>query len=115
MKLLRKGLCVLFIFSFTDLFGQNISAEKEKFTRQDSLRGSITDERIWWDLNFYHLDIKIDPEKKFIQGSNTIHYRVLKSYQVMQVDLQEPLYITQIFEDGRKLNLKEMVIYISYT
>ena len=115
MKLLRKGLCVLFIFSFTDLFGQNIFAEKEKFTRQDSLRGSITDERIWWDLNFYHLDIKIDPEKKFIQGSNTIHYRVLKSYQVMQVDLQEPLYITQIFEDGKKIKFeRDGNIYLIY-
>ena len=41
MKLLRKGLCVLFIFSFTELFGQKIFAEKEKFTRQDSLGGAL--------------------------------------------------------------------------
>jgi len=115
MKILRVVICLLFIFSFSESISQNIFAEKEKFTRQDSLRGSITDERIWWDLNFYHLDIKIDPEKKFIQGSNTIHYKVLKSYQVMQIDLQEPLYITQIFEDGKKIKFeRDGNIYLIY-
>ena len=41
---------------------QGILADKTNFNRQDSLRGSITKERIWWDLTYYHLDITIDPE-----------------------------------------------------
>ena len=47
MKILRVVICLLFIFSYSESISQNIFAEKEKFTRQDSLRGSITDERIW--------------------------------------------------------------------
>ena len=38
-----------------------ISAQTPEFTRQDTLRGSITKERKWWDLKFYHLDIAIHP------------------------------------------------------
>ena len=43
-------------------------AQDQKFTRADTLRGSITPERGWWDLNFYHLDIQVFPEKKYIIG-----------------------------------------------
>ena len=64
------------------------------FTRQDTLRGSITKEREWWDLNYYHLDISVNPDKKTIKGKNTIGYAVLKTYNIMQIDLQEPLFIT---------------------
>ena len=63
-------------------------------SRQDSLRGSITTEREWWDLTYYHLDIEVNPDKKYIQGSNTVGYKVLKSHQTMQIDLQEPMKIT---------------------
>jgi len=62
--------------------------DKTKFTKQDTLRGSITPEREWWDLTYYHLDIEVKPDKKFISGKNTIQYRVLKPNSVMQIDLQ---------------------------
>ena len=31
------------------------------FTHQDTLRGSITPERSWWNLDYYDLSIKVDP------------------------------------------------------
>ena len=76
----------------------------QNFTRQDSLRGSITKERVWWDLKKYHLDIKVNPADSTITGSNTIDYQVLDQYNVMQIDLQEPMQITKIVQDG--INLK---------
>lgn len=30
------------------------------------------------DLLFYHLDIRVDPEKKFLSGKNTIRFKMLK-------------------------------------
>jgi hypothetical protein len=48
-------------------FSQGLLAKKSNFTRQDSLRGSITPERIWWDLTYYHLEIKVDPNKNIFQ------------------------------------------------
>ena len=80
--------------------------EKEQFTRQDTLRGTITPERAWWNLTYYHLAISVDPEKKFIEGKNTINYKVLEPYQIMQIDLQPPLEITKVIEDGKELKVK---------
>jgi aminopeptidase N len=73
------------------------------FTHQDTLRGSITKERAWWDVKYYHLDIKVNPADSTISGSNTIRYKVLNSYNRMQIDLQEPLNITKVTQDGKEL------------
>lgn len=79
---------------------------QQKFTKADTLRGSITPERAWWDLNHYHLAVEIFPETKSIKGSNTIRYKVLSEHQVLQLDLQEPLKITSIVQEGEKLDFK---------
>ena len=38
------------------MHSQTLTSDSQQFTRQDTLRGSITPERAWWDLNYYHLD-----------------------------------------------------------
>ena len=76
---------------------------QEIFTRQDTLRGSITKERGWWDLKYYHLDIKVNPADSTISGSNTIRYQVLKEYNKMQIDLQKPMEIYKVIQDGKEL------------
>ena len=76
------------------------------FTHQDTLRGSITKERVWWDVKYYHLDIKINPADSTISGSNTIRYKVLNSFNRMQIDLQEPLEIKKVTQDGKELKYK---------
>tara|TARA_B100001057_G_scaffold475986_1_gene543390 strand:- start:101 stop:1741 length:1641 start_codon:yes stop_codon:yes gene_type:complete len=101
-----RYILILFIFYNIDSYSQDIFAERKDFSRQDSLRGSITNERVWWDLNYYHLDIKVDPEKKYIEGFNTVKYKVLEENQVMQIDLQEPLKITKVLEEGKKIKFK---------
>mgnify|MGYP001149402463 CR=1 FL=1 len=73
------------------------------FTYQDTLRGSITPERAWWDLNYYHLDISVDPETKTIKGKNTVQYTVLDSNNRLQIDLQPPLILTKAIQDGEDL------------
>ncbi|MEH6617940.1 M1 family metallopeptidase [Maribacter arcticus] len=79
--------------------------QAQTFTEQDTLRGSITPERSWWDLNYYHLDIDVNPDDKFISGSNTIRYKVLEPHQVLQVDLQSPLQIEKVTQDGQELEI----------
>lgn len=83
-----------------------LESNKTIFTRQDTLRGSITPEREWWDLIYYHLDVKVNPEDSSIRGSNTIQYKVLKEYQIMQIDLQPPMEISAITQDGKNLDYK---------
>ncbi len=92
----RYILKTLLIFAFFQVNAQN-------FTEQDTLRGSITPERAWWDLNYYHLDIEVKPDEKFISGSNTIRYKVLEENQILQIDLQPPLKIDKITQDGETL------------
>ena len=96
---------LLFLFSIVTIQAQLLS-EKNKFTKQDTLRGSITPERAWWDLTYYHLDIKVIPNEKYISGKNTIQYKVLESNSVMQIDLQPPLKITKVTQDGLDLEIK---------
>ena len=80
-------------------------SQNTDFTRQDTLRGSITPERAWWDLTYYHLDIKVDPAEKTIHGTNTVHYKVLKSGDLLQIDLQSPLQLTKAIQNGKALEI----------
>ena len=84
----------------------SLQAQKPEFTRQDTLRGSITPERAWWDLTHYHLDIRVNPTQKTIEGVNTIQYRVLEANKVMQIDLQPPMDIQKIVQNGKTLTYK---------
>jgi len=80
-----------------------LTAQKQVFTHQDTLRGSITPERSWWDLTYYHLDITVDPSDSTINGTNTIYYRVLDNPALMQIDLQPPLVIKSVVQNGKQL------------
>ncbi|PXX29844.1 M1 family metallopeptidase [Arenibacter sp. ARW7G5Y1] len=83
--------------------GLSSYAQQQNYTEQDSLRGSITPERSWWDLNFYNLSVEVKPDEKFISGSNIIRYTVLEERQRLQVDLQPPLIIEKITQEGENL------------
>lgn len=101
-KLVINFMIVLMSFQS---FSQALLKEKSNFTKQDTLRGSITPERAWWDLTYYYLDIKVNPEEKFISGKNTIQYKVLEPNSVMQIDLQTPLKITKVIQNGKELEV----------
>ncbi len=106
MKCRFQLLFAFIILPFISIQAQGLMTEKMSFTQQDTLRGSITPERAWWDLTYYHLDIKVNPEEKFISGKNTIQYKVLDSNSVMQIDLQSPLKLTKATQNGKDLNIK---------
>jgi aminopeptidase N len=65
-------------------------------TRADMLRGAYGPYRANNDLLYYHLDIRVDPEKRFISGKNTIRFRMLADGTRIQLDLREPLKIDKI-------------------
>src|SRR5204863_7417252 len=48
------------------------------------------------DLLFYHLDVRVDPEKKFLSGKNTIRFRMLKDDSRIQLDLAANLNVDKI-------------------
>jgi aminopeptidase N len=95
-----KKYSILFFMLLTFHLG---FAQPPNFTKQDTLRGSITPERVWWDLQHYNLDFTVTPENKSISGSNTIRYTVLSKNQLMQIDLQPPMAITSATQNGKEL------------
>ncbi|UII23110.1 M1 family metallopeptidase [Fulvivirga ligni] len=98
---------IYFLFTTSLVSAQVIkSGETPVFNHQDSLRGSITPERAWWDLKHYRLEALVQPENQSIDGSNTITYEVLKAGQVMQIDLQPPMDIKKVTQKGKELEFK---------
>jgi aminopeptidase N len=79
----------------------------QEYSQADTLRGSITPERAWWDLGYYHLDIEVNPYDSTIMGSNEVQYTVLEGGDIMQIDLQEPLQITRVTQDGQELEFTQ--------
>ncbi|WP_418636510.1 M1 family metallopeptidase [Winogradskyella sp.] len=105
MKL--KYVCLIIVILSTFSVKAQLLQNKGKFTHQDTLRGSITPERAWWDLTYYHLDIEVKPELKFISGKNTIYYKVVSEpNEFMQIDLQQPMEITKAIQDGKELEVQ---------
>ncbi|RPD39726.1 M1 family metallopeptidase [Chitinophaga barathri] len=83
------------------LFG--ITTYGQQFTRQDTLRGTLTADRAWWDVTFYDLNVRINPTEKSIEGTNVISYRVIKPSRRMQIDLQSPLILDKAVQNGQEL------------
>lgn len=76
----------------------------QTFSRADTLRGSITPERAWWNVTHYDLKVTVNPAVKSIAGSNTITYNVLQPHSVMQIDLQAPMKIDKIVQNGKEIS-----------
>ena len=93
---------------FITLF--SVAQHKFEITSPDSLKGSITSERAWWDVLHYDITLDIDFESHSIQGKNTIRFKVLpeRSTPYMQIDLQAPLNIDSMLMDGKKLAFERL-------
>jgi len=74
---------------------------------QSDLRGSLTPERLWWNLLHYHLDIKVEPSAQSISGGNTIKYEVLSAQKRLQIELQPPMVLDKVIQDGNPLKVDQ--------
>ncbi|MBI1761325.1 MAG: M1 family metallopeptidase [Acidobacteria bacterium] len=72
-------------------------------SRADLLRGEYSAWRANNDLLSYDLDIRVDPDKKFISGKNTIRFRMLKPDTRIQLDLFANLNVDKILHGATEL------------
>ncbi|TAE68460.1 MAG: M1 family peptidase [Bacteroidetes bacterium] len=96
----------IFIGIFFCLIPNNLSAQKTKkgkYTRQDSLRGTLNKDRSCYDVLYYDLEIKVEPEKKYISGKNKITYKVVNDFSRLQIDLFANLNIESITQNNKPL------------
>jgi aminopeptidase N len=76
---------------------------QKSFTRKDSLQGGLRAERTSFDVKKYYLDITVDPEKRFISGSNTISFKTTQNTSKIQIDLFANMRVDSILHDNKKL------------
>ena len=65
-------------------------------TRADVLRGEYGRYRANNDLLSYRLDVRVDPERKFLAGTNTVRFKMLVDDTRIQLDLYGNLAIDEI-------------------
>jgi aminopeptidase N len=85
-------------------------------TRADILRGAYGPYRANNKLLYYHLDIRVDPEKQLISGKNTIRFRMLTGGARIQLDLFETLKIDKIlwYETPLKYKRDSGAVFIDF-
>ena len=92
--------CVGFPFvltiNATALCAQTRQPQTTSPSHGDILRGEYGRYRANNDLLSYDLDIRVDPEKKFVSGKNTIRFKMLKDDTRIQLDLYDNLKIDKI-------------------
>ncbi len=96
--MLTKNYILILFSSFT------VTALSQKaFTRKDSLQGGLRFERTCFDVQHYNLNIKVDIDKKSIQGFNEIAFKIVKPTSKIQLDLFENMKIDSIVFQQKKL------------
>ena len=72
-------------------------------TRAEVLRGDYGRYRANNDLLYYDLDVRIDPDKKWISGKNTVRFKMLKDDNRIQLDLFSNFTIERIVQEKAEL------------
>lgn len=107
--------CLLLLVAGNMAKAQLLTDKGETFTHADTLRGTITPERAWWDVLHYDIWVKPDYAQKTIQASNVITFKTISSGQkVMQVDLQPPLTIDSMVMGGKSVPFEKKDINVWY-
>lgn len=79
------------LFLFLSLI--SIWTSAQTFTKQDTLKGSDTDFRNFWDVKRYLVSVEPHFETKSLKGSNRIELEITRDIlnPVFQIDLQQPM------------------------
>ncbi|HYT49140.1 MAG TPA: M1 family metallopeptidase [Pyrinomonadaceae bacterium] len=102
-KVSRAMLLVVFAIAVSPFAQTQQRTASSTPTHADILRGEYGRYRANNDLLFYHLDIRVDPAKKFVSGKNTIRFKMLKDDTRIQLDLYDNLRVDKIVQvfDGQ--------------
>ena len=76
-------------------------AVSQNFTKRDTLLGSNTSYRDFWDVSKYDITIEPDYKLRSLKGSNKISFSITRDVvnPVFQIDLQQPMAISHLSAD----------------
>ena len=80
-----------------------LGISKKTYTRADTLRGMLTPLRTCYDINYYHLDVKINLDDKSVSGSNEFAFTAMQDFTKLQFDLFANLKIEKILYQGAEV------------
>jgi len=103
-----KKLTYTLLFASGLVFGQFFEKDKV-FTKEDTLKGSDTQFRNFWDVKKYDLSVEPDFAQKSIKGYNKISFEITKDVTdpVFQIDLQKPMKADKVEADFPVANYKQ--------
>jgi aminopeptidase N len=101
MQLFRFSLLLLLSLPF---FAQ--AQHQTEFSRQDSLRGTLNPLRTAYDVHFYNLHLRVDPEQQTIKGYNEVHYVAQNDFERIQLDLFANLTIDSVVFENQRLEFE---------
>lgn len=76
---------------------------KELFSKADSLRGTLSPYRSCYDIQYYHLDVEVDIDNRFISGSNLFKFQAVEGFERLQFDLFDNLSVDKVLYKGEEL------------
>ncbi|MGI4875734.1 MAG: M1 family metallopeptidase [Janthinobacterium lividum] len=97
------------LFLLLPLLGSSLLASaqllqpKPASTRADSLRGGQSALRTCYDLNYYHLDVRLDVAGRAISGSNLFRFTATREFTRLQFDLFANLKVEKVVWHGREV------------
>lgn len=94
---------IITLVLLSDFASAQLLKAKEIFSKSDSLRGTLTPLRTCYDIQYYHLDIRVDIKTKSIAGSNLFRFKAKDSFSRLQFDLFENLSVDKVEYQGKSL------------
>lgn len=101
-------LASLILMLCNSIFCQKNYFEHFEFSEADTLRGMLRAERTCYDVTYYDLQIKVDIDKKYISGSNQIHFTAVEDFSRLQIDLFQNMKINKIEYQGNDLKFERI-------
>src|ERR1700756_5156399 len=94
---MKKLITLLLALCLVQTFAQaQLLEDKHKFTHADTLRGTLTPLRSCYDINYYHLNVKFDIDKKFISGNVLFQFTSTQDFKKLQFDLYSNLKVEKV-------------------
>ena len=113
---MRKLLTILAIgFTIASAHAQMLGKNQVN-SRADSLRGTLTPLRACYDINFYHLDVKIDIDQRSVSGSNEFVFTAMQDFNKLQFDLFDNLKVEKVLYKGTELKFSREynAVYVNF-
>jgi hypothetical protein len=107
MNVKNTTLAFVFIIFSTPIFAQTISTKTQ--ANRETAPANIIPAYKWWNLLHYTIDITPDYTKRFISGTNKIEFSALQTGKMMQIDLQEPMIISNITWRNSSVTFKKEI------